>query len=625
MADIAGLVVQLEMQSAQFQAQMTKVNSQLGSLDRRAKQASSGMANFAASLKRVVGPLAAVFAAQRIISGAGQLIDKMDAIAKTAPKIGLTTKALQELQYAAGLSGVEAKGLQTAMQRLSVNMLDAGRGVKEMEEAFKNLGVAGEKDATKVLEAVADRFAKMPDGAIKTAEATRLFGRSGADLIPLLNQGSAGLRKYADEANRLGLIIGDKALKASEKFNDSMSTIGQMLSILVVDAIGPFITWVGRVATAFIDARKEGKSLVATLQAIGTAMVTADVQEKLAEASYLVKESEKAFFEAQRNGSIFLASVAAQREAAIKNYFKVLDEFNTKSNAVKLPEIVVTPEDDDSLFKNTTKVTDALKSEADALTKNIDVVGEYTRQIERLNLMREKGYITDNIYEEKLFQLQDGLSAAATGTNDLANKTVSLSEEMKTAAGNLISGAITGLVDLFFEANQSFSQFASNFLKEIAKMIAQIVILNALKTASKGTSFAGWFGANGMQLGGASGLPHGIYNTPTRFNLPNSYEGGQSMGNLKAFARGGVLGEAGPEAILPLSRGSNGKLGVTGSSTVVNVINNSGQEVKTSEQNTPDGGKIIDVIIGRKVQEMFANGSLDKMMRGVYGARRQAM
>ena len=625
MATISELVVSMELQSAQFQAQMTKVNSQLGSLDRRAKQASSGMANFAASLKRVVGPLAAVFAAQRIISGIGRLIDGMDAIAKTAPKIGLTTKALQELQYAAGLSGVEAKGLQTAMQRLSVNMLDAGRGVKEMEEAFKNLGVAGEKDATKVLDAVADRFAKMPDGAIKTAEATKLFGRAGADLIPLLNQGSAGLRKYADEANRLGLIIGDKALKASEKFNDSMSTIGKMLSILVVDAIGPFITWVGRVATAFINARKEGRGFLGTLKDIAVAMVTVDVQDKLAEALYQFKESEKIFFEAQRTGSILIDSAAANYKIHSAYYFKVLEELNTKANSVKLPEVVVTPDDTDSLFKNTTKATDALKSEADAITKNIDVVGEYTRQIERLNLMREKGYISDNIYEEQLFRLQDGLSAAATGTKDLADKTKSLSEEMKDAAGSLISGAITGLVDLFFEANQSFSQFASNFLKEIAKMIAQIVILNALKTASKGTAFAGWFGANGMQLGGASGLPHGVYNTPTRFNLPDKYEGGQFRSGFKAFARGGVLGEAGPEAILPLSRGSNGKLGVAGSSTVVNVINNSGQEVKTSEQNTPDGGKIIDVIIGRKVQEMFANGSLDKMMRGVYGARRQAM
>ena len=129
MADIASLVVQMEMQSAQFQAQMTKVNSQLGSLDRRAKQASTGMANFGASLKRLVGPLAAVFAAQKIISGIGQLVDGMDDIAKAAPKIGLTTAALQELQFAAGLAGVDAKGLQTAMQRLSVNMLDAGRGV----------------------------------------------------------------------------------------------------------------------------------------------------------------------------------------------------------------------------------------------------------------------------------------------------------------------------------------------------------------------------------------------------------------------------------------------------------------------------------------------------------------
>ena len=619
MADISSLVISMEMQSAQFQSQMAKVNSQLGTLDRRTKQSSASMANFGASLKRAVGPLAAVFAAQKIISGIGQLVDGMDDIAKAAPKIGLTTAALQELQFAAGLAGVDAKGLQTAMQRLSVNMLDAGRGVVEMEQAFKALGVAGEKDASKVLGVIADRFAKMPDGAQKTAEAIKLFGRSGAALIPLLNEGSAGLAAYKKEAEELGIVIDEKTLKASEALNDNISRLTAVATVFATRFLSPIIEGLVEMTKGFIEATKEGRTFFGILESGLQGMLGSGLDVRIAEVKTALKDlyAERAQY---TNGQVddYLAYPIESLE------FDLI-ELEKRKNAISLTPIVVKAElpDTKPLFESTVKVTNALKSEADAITKNIDVVGEYTRQIERLNLMREKGYITDNIYEEQLFQLQDGLSAAATSTNDLANKTVSLSEEMKVAGGNLISNAVTGLVDLFFEANQSFSQFASNFLKEMAKMIAQVVIFNAIKNSSIG-GFLG-FGANGMQLGGASGLPHGVYNTPTRFNLPDKYEGGQFRSGFKAFARGGVLGEAGPEAILPLSRGSNGKLGVTGSSTVVNVINNSGQEVKTSEQNTPDGGKIIDVIIGRKVQEMFANGSLDKMMRGVYGARRQAM
>jgi phage-related minor tail protein len=86
----------------------------------------------------------------------------------------------------------------------------------------------------------------------------------------------------------------------------------------------------------------------------------------------------------------------------------------------------------------------------------------------------------------------------------------------------------------------------------------------------------------------------------------------------------GVMGEAGPEAIMPLKRNSQGRLGVEASPTNITIINNAGAEVQTSEVTNSDGSKQIDILIERKVKDMFGSGSMDKSMRSSYGLTRAA-
>jgi len=125
----------------------------------------------------------------------------------------------------------------------------------------------------------------------------------------------------------------------------------------------------------------------------------------------------------------------------------------------------------------------------------------------------------------------------------------------------------------------------------------------------------GW--ANGGAFGGGTGLPHGVYTQPTLFKYAN----GGVFGS-----RTGLMGEAGPEAILPLHRGAGGKLGVaaTPSNVQVNVYNeDKNTKVETASTTQPDGSVILDIRIAKKVNEMFAGGSMDKTMRSNYGLTRQ--
>ncbi len=107
---------------------------------------------------------------------------------------------------------------------------------------------------------VADQFAAMPNGVAKTALAIKLFGKSGADLIPLLNGGSAGLREMGEEAERLGFVLDQNTGSAAEAFNDKLTRIGAVfegLSNKLMVAVLPALNYL---ADRFVTASDVGGS-----------------------------------------------------------------------------------------------------------------------------------------------------------------------------------------------------------------------------------------------------------------------------------------------------------------------------------------------------------------------------
>jgi len=202
------------------------------------KKAENSSSKFASAMK--VGFAAAAAAATAALGGLAVAVranlSAIDDLAKTSSKIGIPIEELSKLKYAADLSGVSMQGLQTGVQRLSRNMADAAKGTGEGAKAFERLGIQVKdsdgrlKSSSAVLAELADRFQKMPDGAEKTALAMQLMGRSGADMIPMLNGGSEALNGLIEEAKSFGLEISAETGKAAEAFNDNMSRIGYAIN-----------------------------------------------------------------------------------------------------------------------------------------------------------------------------------------------------------------------------------------------------------------------------------------------------------------------------------------------------------------------------------------------------------
>jgi len=159
-----------------------------------------------------------------------------DEIAKLSQRTGVSTELLSGYSLAAKLADVSLEGLGGGLKLLSRNMNEASQGTGTAKDAFKELGIevvnadGTLRDSNEVLLDVADRFSGTENGAKKTALAMDIFGRSGADLIPMLNLGRDGLQQNYEEAKRLGLIYSKEAAEGAERFNDSLTTLKGALS-----------------------------------------------------------------------------------------------------------------------------------------------------------------------------------------------------------------------------------------------------------------------------------------------------------------------------------------------------------------------------------------------------------
>lgn len=256
----------------------------------------------AAALSRFGGGLAILGGASAVAATAvathfasitKSAIDAGDQLNKMSQKTGIGAEELSKLQYAAELSDVSTEQLTKGLSSLAVAVVAAGTGSGESAKLFEKLGISVRnadgtmKSSSDILGELADIFAVMPDGLEKTNLAISLFGKKvGAEMIPLLNQGAAGLKAMGEEAEKFGLVMGEKFAKQAEDFNDNMKRFHKLSEATGI-TIG---TWVvpklNELMVAFLNAKKEGLSFweIMNLRGIGladSAKIAAEQVEKL--------------------------------------------------------------------------------------------------------------------------------------------------------------------------------------------------------------------------------------------------------------------------------------------------------------------------------------------------------
>ncbi len=317
------------------------------------------------------------------------------------------------------------------------------------------------------------------------------------------------------------------------------------------------------------------------------------VAEQLAEMEKRAADAKKAVAEASR-----LAAEAQRRETT---------EFEAFINAV---DRGVTPlqrmqETLQQAEENFARFGDNMKPEQ---------VEAYTAYIADLGVK-----IDDLTFREKWDEMSAGIQTATAAMAPFAQAVADIGKSISDSLVSGLTDAFSAFIDGTKSAEDAFKQFAVSFLEEITAMIIKSLLLYAIQMAlgavqgsfafgSLMQSFGGIYGKGGAFSGGkpvTAFAAGGVVGGPTVFPM--------------AGGRTGLMGEAGPEAIVPLSR-HNGKLGVGASPVNVTVINNSSASVSTSRN--PDGG--LTIAVEEAVANMIARGGskIDAAMSRGYGLRR---
>jgi hypothetical protein len=188
------------------------------------RSANSNLDRIAKVAKTAAASLATLWAAKQMANFAKGIIDLADETGKLAQKVGASTEFMSAMNHAAEMNEVSS-------QQLKISFKELNEQISEGSQILRGLGIATRDAAGNILRIddvlpqVADRFADMADGAQKSELATKLFGRAGIDMIPMLNQGSAGLKQMSEEARTLGLIIGNETAQQADEFNDNLTRL----------------------------------------------------------------------------------------------------------------------------------------------------------------------------------------------------------------------------------------------------------------------------------------------------------------------------------------------------------------------------------------------------------------
>jgi hypothetical protein len=179
-----------------------------------------------AGAKSLLEAFGIAFSTDKLVEMIGQMAELGEQVERSKAILGTSTKSVQELGFIAKMTGGDAEGLSLAMERLQVNLQKAQSGAGPAYQALQALGLSAKQLSSVTLDQqlnkIANAFAKFGDGPNKTAIAIELLGRAGAQMIPVLDQGSEGLEKLRASADNSGAVLSRTAV-------DSLSALERSL------------------------------------------------------------------------------------------------------------------------------------------------------------------------------------------------------------------------------------------------------------------------------------------------------------------------------------------------------------------------------------------------------------
>jgi lambda family phage tail tape measure protein len=667
---LATLTVDLILKAGGFE-------SDLGRASKTAQKRMKEIESAASKAGAVIGA-ALVSAAGAVVYAVKGAIDHADELYNTAQKIGVTTEALSGLEFAAKQSGLELEELQGGLAKMVKFQAAAAEGNKEAANTFQAFGIAlsdanGQlRDSQAVLLDWAGVFADLPDGAEKSALAMRIFGKSGEELIPLLNEGKDGIAAFIAKAKELGLVIDNETGAAADAFNDQLDELKHIVDGVATQVASDLLPDLLSLAHRFADSAEKGGGLSEAAHDIADAFRLAIdtagtlyhalgyIGDKYLQVAALIHKAQASSIPGR-----LLGMDADLADAQAKEYGKAADAhaqafwdyasgmartgnrggptgYNRNGREVihggaelgspphggggggsghARSQIDNSAKEMEEATRAATEFHDQLQDLKDEIAGPLaQAFTEHTRKLAELAELQTKGKLTSaelqeaqaaetKLYERKVDAIKAqlsplgevvaqqerelallGLTGAALqtasdlygkGAEDVAKYGAAIAannEQLEATKESLdfrnsmqqdVEGAFASIIDGSKSAKEAFNDMAKAILSDIARMLAHRWAEQLFNSFWPSSGAAGAAGAAPQGSAKGNVFDHGMALT--------AYARGGIVDRPTLFpmARGmGLMGEAGPEAVMPLARDALGRLGVRarGGGLVVNQV-----------------------------------------------------
>lgn len=428
-------------------------------------------------------------------TGLGLLIrnslEAADSILQISEKVGTTTNELQQLRFAASQVGVGTGEMDVALQRFSRRLGEAAKGMGSLYKTVQDYDIqiknadGSTKSTLEVFKQFADVISNAKDSQEQLAIAFKAFDSGGAQLVNLLRQGGEGVQFFADEAERLGLVLDESAIKKASQANTTMTILSQKMRT-------EFTRAVAENADAWENLFR---ILISGIDVIGkTVRNVTDFVDK---------------FRSIRDeiNNLDISNINDINSDGIDG---AIDSLNSLSGAAV----------DQSRYLS------GLKSEWDALVLSLDPAEQASRILaetqEKFNILVQDGVVSIDEYNETMKKLEESL-------NGVSEEQLKLQEQLRD-----IENAVRGvgktfeneLVEAFTGAGFDFKKVIDSMIKDLIRLAIQLTIIKPLfgsitGVGGKGGLFSG-IGGSSVSANDTGFNTSSVGNNVQPLNVPRS-------------------------------------------------------------------------------------------------------
>lgn len=209
------LLVDIGMNIARLQADMGKATGLFA----------SGMKKMSGDVSFLKNSLVSLVSVGSLVALGKSAVDLGSQLTDMSAKFGVAASELSALSYPAKMVGVDVEAVGNAFKFTQKNISAAENPTSDQASALKILGVRldelkGKTPLDQFLR-LSEAFSRLEKDENRTALALELFGKAGADILPILGQGEAAIVKAIQAAKDMGIALTEREIKALDDYGDA--------------------------------------------------------------------------------------------------------------------------------------------------------------------------------------------------------------------------------------------------------------------------------------------------------------------------------------------------------------------------------------------------------------------